>query len=451
MSPVRRLTRGLLLALSTMLCGGAAAAPAATPPIAGSPGAADRALAVRDGCPTFSWSEVEGRQEYEVAAYRVLEGGIASDAPLLHKRIEGAFLSWTPSLEECLPPGRYAWVVRANAAAGWTEWSEPRLFEVRAHAPAAPQPVAPKPAHPVSLHQSSPAIVEFQTTAGERLFTSAPQRPRPLTGAAFSPPSCNGTIFSDVTGANPNCAWIEQLAADEIAQPCEDNGIFGQRFCPDQPVTRGQIAGLLERAMRGTDSWRAEQGDGAVSSLPPAPAGLHSVDIGSNFGNDVGQHTSITIGRDGLGLISYYDTIGALKVAHCSNIDCTEATITPIEFTALFAYYTSITIGADGFGLISYYDASNKDLKVAHCANIECTTVAAITPLDTDGDVGQYTSITIGADGLGLISYFDATSGNLKVAHCCNPTAPPRRSRRSTVRSDIYKLNRSRSAPTASG
>jgi hypothetical protein len=36
-------------------------------------------------------------------------------------------------------------------------------------------------------------------------------------------------------------------------------------------------------------------------------------------------------------------------------------------------YYTSITIGSDGLGLISYYDKSNGDLKVAHCGNPACT------------------------------------------------------------------------------
>ena len=43
-----------------------------------------------------------------------------------------------------------------------------------------------------------------------------------------------------------------------------------------------------------------------------------------------------------------------------------------------------------------------------------------ITPIDTVGDVGYYTSVTIGADGLGLISYYDSTEGDLKVAHCEN-------------------------------
>jgi hypothetical protein len=34
---------------------------------------------------------------------------------------------------------------------------------------------------------------------------------------------------------------------------------------------------------------------------------------------------------------------------------------------------TSITTGADGLGLISYYDFTNEDLKVAHCDNTFCS------------------------------------------------------------------------------
>ena len=40
--------------------------------------------------------------------------------------------------------------------------------------------------------------------------------------------------------------------------------------------------------------------------------------------------------------------------------------------------------------------------------------------LDSAGFVGIYTSVAIGTDGLGLISYNDFTNGDLKVAHCAD-------------------------------
>jgi hypothetical protein len=46
--------------------------------------------------------------------------------------------------------------------------------------------------------------------------------------------------------------------------------------------------------------------------------------------------------------------------------------------------------------------------------------LATFTTIDGAGIVGEYTSITMGADGLGLISYFDQTNVELEVAHCAD-------------------------------
>ena len=60
----------------------------------------------------------------------------------------------------------------------------------------------------------------------------------------------------------------------------------------------------------------------------------------------------------------------------------------------------------------------------AYCSDTNCI-AATITTLDSTGDVGWYTSVTIGADGLGLISNYDDTRENLKVAHCENAFCSP--------------------------
>jgi hypothetical protein len=132
----------------------------------------------------------------------------------------------------------------------------------------------------------------------------------------------------------------------------------------------------------------------------------------------VGWSTSITTGADGLGLISYRDdSPGELRVAHCSDTICSTATVTILDNTGAVGWDTSITIGTDGLGLISYHPMDNHDLKVAHCSDIVCS-AATLTTLDSTGDTGAWTSITIGADGLGLISYNDWDNHDLKVAHC---------------------------------
>jgi hypothetical protein len=66
---------------------------------------------------------------------------------------------------------------------------------------------------------------------------------------------------------------------------------------------------------------------------------------------------------------------------------------------------------------------------------VVCQTAAArpgfaITTLDSTGNVGLYTSITIGTDGPRLISYQDGENGDLKVAHCSNTLCTPNVRRR---------------------
>jgi predicted regulator of Ras-like GTPase activity (Roadblock/LC7/MglB family) len=138
--------------------------------------------------------------------------------------------------------------------------------------------------------------------------------------------------------------------------------------------------------------------------------------------NNVGEHTSIVIGADGLPVISYRDsTAFALKVAKCGNAACTgAATITTVDDPAnTVGEYTSIAIGADGLPVISYYDTTADALKVAKCGNAACTGAATITTVDDPANsVGEYTSIAIGADGLPVISYYDTTADALKVAKC---------------------------------
>ena len=139
---------------------------------------------------------------------------------------------------------------------------------------------------------------------------------------------------------------------------------------------------------------------------------------------DVGQFSSVTTGVDGLGLISYYDnTNNHLKVLHCGNPACSSTnTITTVDTNGYTGYNSSsITIGGDGMGLISYWDYANLDLKVLHCGNLLCNSGNTSTSVDTAGDVGGYNAIITGADGLGLVSYYDNTHGDLKVLHCGNP------------------------------
>ena len=145
--------------------------------------------------------------------------------------------------------------------------------------------------------------------------------------------------------------------------------------------------------------------------------------------NDVGTYSDIALSLAGQPMMSYHDaTAGTLRYAFCQNDDCT-GTIHRRTLDAtpghVVGTHTSIARGADGLPIMSYHDATAGDLKVAHCGNLTCNPAAApvtITTVDDgDGnDVGQWSSLAIGEDGLPIISYYDATAGDLKVVRCGN-------------------------------
>ena len=135
---------------------------------------------------------------------------------------------------------------------------------------------------------------------------------------------------------------------------------------------------------------------------------------------DVGGHTSIAIGENGYPIISYFDeTNDDLKVAACATVGCTgEPVITTIDSSGSVGHDTSIAIGENGLPVISYRDLTNNSLKVAACTTTDCSGNPTLTSVDGTDTVGRYTSIAIRDNGLPIISYFDETNNDLKVAAC---------------------------------
>jgi hypothetical protein len=66
-------------------------------------------------------------------------------------------------------------------------------------------------------------------------------------GARFVPPACTG-VFPDVPCPSQFADWIEQLAAEGITGGCGSGN-----YCPDNPVTRQQMAVFLLKAKYGSN------------------------------------------------------------------------------------------------------------------------------------------------------------------------------------------------------
>ena len=507
-------------------------------PLTISPGATDSVTGVEVRCPTFSWLTAPGAAWYELVVYQLppefdpATASIDGAVEVLFAELPRGAMSWTPPLESGLAPGAdHVWFVRAVFDAegldvnGESRWSSPRFFHV-----AAPTPVGVDEALRVlSAYIGAGGELEAGVDAGT--FPARANDAGRRRGDGVADTKLSGTRVKDVgtaraairgeapdptgetygvvgTSSSPdgaglgavNTAGGADLVLDGFADGETDTAIsqWGiDRASPGVETfsianTGGGVMNLWVQghlaadaligdgsgvtsvdaetldgfdatafaptAHRHDDRYYTETelntsgGGGAVHwvNLTGVPAGFaDGVDDNTTYtfgeglvlvngvvsmdptflltristldstGN-VGYSTSIAIGADGLGLISYWDqTNSDLKVAHCDNALCTSATTTTIDNTGNCGSYTSIAIGADGLGLISYLDISNLDLKVAHCDNALCTSATTST-LDSTGDVGSSTSITIGADSLGLISYYDQGNSDLKVAHCAN-------------------------------
>jgi hypothetical protein len=158
---------------------------------------------------------------------------------------------------------------------------------------------------------------------------------------------------------------------------------------------------------------------------PTCTAGINISEAEANPGNPdtggVGLETSIAIGADGLPVIAHWDQEhGDLIVTHCGNAACSfgNQSTTAVEgSSADVGSFPSIAIGSDKLPVMSYFDDTDDVLLLTRCNDVACAGQdESLTTVDTGTDGPS--SITIGVDGLPIVSY--AKGGLLKTAHCGN-------------------------------
>ena len=136
----------------------------------------------------------------------------------------------------------------------------------------------------------------------------------------------------------------------------------------------------------------------------------------------VGYSNSITTSREGFPVISYHHlNAGDLKLAYCQDIDCSKAKIHLLDWAGDFGYYTDIANSKSGNLYISYIDKKKGDLRIIRCLDSKCGR-AEINVIDTGegkgGYVGEYNSLQITKDERPVVSYFDSSKNDLKLAVC---------------------------------
>ncbi len=141
-------------------------------------------------------------------------------------------------------------------------------------------------------------------------------------------------------------------------------------------------------------------------------------------GGDVGRFASLALDASGNPVVAYSDsTNGNLKVLHCGDATCSaNNTITAPDTNGNVGAYASLALDSSGNPVVAYQDVSNLDLKLLHCGDPTCSTSNTITTPGSGANVGHYASLELDSSGVPVVSYFDETltADNLIVLRCGN-------------------------------
>ena len=143
-------------------------------------------------------------------------------------------------------------------------------------------------------------------------------------------------------------------------------------------------------------------------------------------GSVIGADNSVINGPDGFPILAFNTTTGA-KVAKCNDLFCNSFSIAPSPTqsfeTAPNATNPSIRISPqDGFPIVAYYlpetdiggGTNVGRLRVIKCLNSSCTSYSS--PITLDTDTGPSVALAIGYDGRPIIVYHRAP--DLKFIRC---------------------------------
>ncbi len=159
-----------------------------------------------------------------------------------------------------------------------------------------------------------------------------------------------------------------------------------------------------------------DDGNDALKHAFKTPIDAWTTEFVDNPAAAVGKYSSLVVYDPNTLYVTYYDeTNGNLLFAQKNGNIWTAGQIIDGSLPAVdVGQYTSLTLDKTGMGHLSYYDVTNGDLKYAtYTGGIWTVDPMAI---DDAGNVGMFSSLAITSNGQVGISYYDYTNAALKFA-----------------------------------
>jgi hypothetical protein len=320
----------------------------------------------------------------------------------------------------------------------------------------------------------NPVIAIYDGTRNDPRLSTAPYGNGDLKLVVCNDPTCSSTTITTVDRGTThytddvgryNSMVLDSKGFPVIAYYDRGNGLMLAR-CADATCTSKSIKKVIAAPINDISLVLDRYGQ-PIIAYTAAGSNSSSVlslircpdDTCSGFKRpvsiDVAHEASLAINRNNEAVISYYNAMsGDLMVATCER-ECSAKRTQVVDSAGNVGQYNSLVLipFQDPRGqiverpFVSYYDATNGDLKTAYCGNAVCTAGNVFQTVDSDGDVGQYTSLKLSSKGGPVMSYYDVTNGDLKVAYCDPgqpfakiPTTPCQEKQSNTIQTvDNYK------------
>jgi len=142
---------------------------------------------------------------------------------------------------------------------------------------------------------------------------------------------------------------------------------------------------------------------------------------------DFGERTALVLNQNNYHPVIGYYTEGAVKVVICGEPSCLSGNIiTTMEEVGYYSsglttpQHVSLQLDHQSNPVISYYQDTTQDLKLAVCQDPKCES-KTITTIDSEGDVGQNPILTLDAFDNPTI-FYQNQEGQWKQAVCHTPT-----------------------------